>query len=471
MSGKLFHITTFGCQMNVYDSEKLSERLRRKGWKPAADREEADFVFFNTCSIREKAARRVIGGLQRLKPLKAKNPQMVLGVGGCVAEQEGRNLLAEIPWLNLVAGPGRLDEVADLLDGLTADMPPAVLAGRPETTEQSGLTPDVPAADAPDHDETPAPLSAFLTIMQGCDNYCAYCVVPYLRGRETSRPSEEILREARDLVRRGAAEIVLLGQNVNSSGRPGRRGGQDFVALLKDVAAIEGLKRLRFTTSHPKDFSPELVELFGQLPPLCEHVHLPLQAGADAVLKAMGRRYDRARYLDLVARLRAACPEVALSTDLIVGFPGETEENFQETLTALEIVRFDSIYSFKYDDRPQTKASTLPDKVPEEEKARRLALVQELQKNLTLAKHRTLIGRTVEVLAERPARRPGQLAGRTRDNKIVNFEAPSELVGRLVRTTVVEAWPVSLIGRLAEEERPERLERTARAAQAPARLP
>jgi tRNA-2-methylthio-N6-dimethylallyladenosine synthase len=449
MKNRSLFIVTYGCQMNVYDSGRLGALMRLRGWTMAGSQEEADFIFVNTCSIREKAARRVVGHLKRLRALKLKNPALVLGVGGCVAEQEGRALLEEAPWVSLVAGPGRLDEIPRLMDDLTADAPPVVLAGR--APDQGTGAPEASGAILAS-EAVRAPVSSFLTIMSGCDNYCAYCVVPYLRGPETSRPKGEILAEAEDLVRRGCLELTLLGQNVNSYGRPGHRGGEDFVDLLTLVSGIPGLSRLRFTTSHPKDFPPALVGLFGRLPNLCEHVHLPLQAGSDRILEAMGRRYDMGRYLELAADLRRASPGLALSTDVIVGFPGETEDDFLATVSALETIRFDSIFSFKYSDRPMTKARLLPDKVPEEEKQRRLVHLQAVQRELTLSRHRALVGRTMEVLVDGFGRRPGQLSGRTRDMKLINFDGPADLAGRLALVDVLEAWPVSLIGRLAEDE-------------------
>ncbi|MDR1310090.1 MAG: tRNA (N6-isopentenyl adenosine(37)-C2)-methylthiotransferase MiaB [Deltaproteobacteria bacterium] len=449
MPSKSLYIATYGCQMNVYDSGRLGSLMRQKGWAMAESQDQADFIFVNTCSIREKAARRVIGHLKRLRALKLKNPDLLLGVGGCVAEQEGRRLIDEVPWLNLVAGPARLGEIPEIMETLSADMPPVVLAGpSPEAHGRDGGPPLVPMATAGRVGPSmgPAPISPFLTIMSGCDNYCAYCVVPYLRGPEISRPREEILEEAQDLVGRGGVELTLLGQNVNSYGR---RGGEDFVSLLEEVSRIPGLWRLRFTTSHPKDFPPSLVGLFGKLPNLCEHLHLPLQAGSDRILEAMGRRYSKGRYLELVAGLRKSCPGLALSTDIIVGFPGETEEEFLETVAMLETVGFDSIFSFKYSDRPMTKASLLPGKIPEEEKARRLSFLQATQKAITMAKHQSMVGRTLEVLVFGLGRRPGQLSGRARDMSLVNFDGPAGLMGRLAMVDIIEAWPVSLIGRLA----------------------
>ncbi|MDR1658206.1 MAG: tRNA (N6-isopentenyl adenosine(37)-C2)-methylthiotransferase MiaB [Deltaproteobacteria bacterium] len=461
MYSRKLHITTFGCQMNVYDSGRLSELMRLKGWTMAKNQSDADFIFVNTCSIREKAARRVIGHLHKLKAMKYKNPNLIFGVGGCVAEQEGQNLLTEVPWLNLVVGPGRLDEIPDVVDALTASMPAVILSGRrPDESPSTPLGPVIPMASpkaSPDFSVDNAaasetgPISAFLTIMQGCDNYCAYCVVPYLRGPETSRPHDEVVAEAAGLIARGAREITLLGQNVNSYSRTSSRRGLDFVKLLQEVDSLAGLSRLRFTTSHPKDFPPELVELFGCLTTLCEHLHLPLQAGSDKILSAMGRRYNRQRYLNLVDELRRACPDLALSTDIIVGFPGETESDFQCTMEMLDLVRFDSIYSFKYSDRPMTAAMRLPDKIDEDIKARRLNDVQQFQKTVTVAKHRSMVGRRLEVLVEGFGRRNGQLTGRSRDLKPVNFDGPPELIGRLVTVEVTEGFPASLLGVLQDD--------------------
>jgi tRNA-2-methylthio-N6-dimethylallyladenosine synthase len=450
MANKRIYIATYGCQMNVYDSTKLLELMQFNGWEKAVNQDEADFIFVNTCSIREKAAQRVISHLKRLKAQKKKNPNLILGVGGCVAEQEGKNLIAEVPWLNLVAGPGRLSEIPQILETLTSHSSPVVLSGR---TEPQSVIPMLNEEKPQSYKENleASPLSAFLTIMQGCDNYCAYCVVPYLRGPETSRPHQDIIQEAQDLINRGSREIILLGQNVNSYGRPGHRGGEDFVKLLSQVAVLPGLKRLRFTTSHPKDFPKDLVNLFGTLPTLCEHLHLPLQSGSDNILKAMGRRYDRAHYLELVSNLKKTCPNLALSTDIIVGFPGETEQDFQDTISMLETVRYDFIYSFKYSNRPMTKARLLPEQIPEQEKARRLDIVQNTQKAITLSIHRSLIGKTVEVLVEGKARRSGQLTGRSRALKLINFDGPDSLIGQLVMVKIIEAWPVSLLGELSQK--------------------
>ncbi|MDR2422489.1 MAG: tRNA (N6-isopentenyl adenosine(37)-C2)-methylthiotransferase MiaB [Deltaproteobacteria bacterium] len=436
-----YTLTTFGCQMNVYDSGRLEGLLAERGWVKAQKADEADFIFFNACSIREKAAQRVISRLKEFKSLKKARPNLIVGVGGCLAEQEGANFLKKVPFLSLVAGPRRLTEIPALLDRLDPKGPAIILAG-------DGAEPRPPAAPA----SQAAPLSSFVTVMEGCDNFCAYCVVPYLRGREKSREPGEILAEVEGLLARGCREIVLLGQNVNSyapKGSPAAGKASPFVDLLKRLAAYPELWRLRFTTSHPKDFPPELIELFGSLKTLAPSLHLPLQSGSDSVLKAMGRRYDRAQYLGLVKKLKKAAPLLALSTDVIVGFPGETEEDLADTLSALAEARFDSIYSFKYSDRPQTRALGLPNKIPEPEKARRLDLVQDLQRKITLEINQALVGQELEVLVTGPGRNLGQMSGRSGTNKIVNFIGPSSLYGQLARATIVEAYAASLLGRLA----------------------
>ncbi|MDR2140342.1 MAG: tRNA (N6-isopentenyl adenosine(37)-C2)-methylthiotransferase MiaB [Deltaproteobacteria bacterium] len=462
---KNYHIITFGCQMNVYDSGRLRGLLAERGWRSVATLAEADFIFLNACSIREKAAQRVIARLKELKPLKKARPSVLIGVGGCLAEQEGVAFLAQIPFLSLIVGPGRLGEIPERLASLDPQGPALILTGtgRASETASPGSENEVAseeeseiASEARPTPPGPAALSSFLTIMEGCDNFCAYCVVPYLRGRERSRPPAAILREAESLLAQGCREITLLGQNVNSYAPtrldPLEPGQPPFVALLKKLAAYPELWRLRFTTSHPKDFSPELIELFGSLPTLCPQLHLPLQSGSDAILRAMGRRYDRAGYLELVRQLRQANPQLALSTDIIVGFPGETEADWRMTQELLAEIRFDSIFSFKYSDRPQTRAQNLPNKVPELEKSRRLFETQLLQKAITLEINQTLVGQTLEVLVTGTGRRPGQLSGRTGSLKIVNFPGPNWLQGQLTQVEITEAHVASLLGRLPEAQ-------------------
>jgi tRNA-2-methylthio-N6-dimethylallyladenosine synthase len=487
--------------MNVYDSGRLAELLEARGWESAASRDEADLIFLNTCSIREKAVQRVMARLRDLAPLKRARPGLIVAVGGCAAEQEGLELVRRAAIVDIVAGPRRLSEIPSLLDSFAPGDPPVVMggdppeegpgpadgapgpgggsAGPPEIPHdppavpaaggRRGPAPDagagsVPARTAraavagkplilaPSGAAGPAPLSAFVTIMEGCDNFCAYCVVPGLRGPERSRPPGDVLAEAGSLVSRGAREITLLGQNVNSyrpGGVPGERGGMAFVRLLEAVSAIPGLRRLRFTTSHPKDFPPELPRLFGTLPALSPHVHLPLQAGSDRVLRLMGRRYDVRGYLETVGALREHAPGASVTSDIIVGFPGETEEDFRMTLRMLEEISFDSIFSFRYSDRPGTRALAMPGKVPEEVKAARLGEVIALQREISLRINRALVGGVQEVLVSGRGREPGQLSGRTGTNKIVNFPGPPELLSSLVRVRITAAGPVSLRGELS----------------------
>jgi tRNA-2-methylthio-N6-dimethylallyladenosine synthase len=453
--------------MNVYDSGRLSALLRNAGWEEARETEEADFIFINTCSIREKAANRVLSRLTEMGPLKKKNPALIIAVGGCVAEQEGESLISKAPLVDLVVGPRRLSEIPLVLQTWKIGDPPVVLAGDPPNFEEGdpliwGGEKNYPLF--PSGSSAKSPLSAFITIMEGCDNHCAYCVVPRLRGKERSRSKEDILREARSLLAKGTKEITLLGQNVNSfrptSCRPTScskgapppiqdQQNDPFASLLVEIASLPGLIRLRFTTSHPKDISPKLISLFGSLPGLSPHIHLPLQSGSDKILSAMGRRYDRERYLKIVSALRESSPEIAVTTDLIVGFPGETEKDFMETMDAIKLIRFDSVFSFKYSDRPGTKALRLSQKVPETEKGRRLDELIKVQKEISREINLKLLGHTEEVLTLGQGRLPGQLSGRTGTFKIVNFQGPIALVGSLAPVLITETGPVSLKGRLA----------------------
>jgi len=440
-------LITFGCQMNDYDSRRLAELLSASGWTLTDSRREADFIFFNTCSIREKAARRVLNHLEQARPLKKANPALIIGVGGCVAEQEGQALLDQAPWLDLVVGPQHLPTIPGLLDQIRlGDRRRSVVGSghRPawsrENLAELGCRPS-----AADPSEKKKPFIDSMTIMQGCDNYCAYCVVPYLRGPELSRRADDILEEIKRMVDRGVLDLTLLGQNVNSYGH-GLAGAPGFPELLVQVADL-GLKRLRFTTSHPKDFSPELVKLFGSLSSLCESLHLPVQSGSNSILKAMRRVYTKESYLKLVDDLRTACPELALTTDIIVGFPGETEADFEETMGLIEAVGFDAMFSFKYSDRPQTVSAGFDHKIPEEEKSRRLSHLQNRQKEITLRKNQAHVGQTLEVLVEKVSDRyPGQLTGRARNFKLVHFDGPEALIGQMTPVRITESWAASLRG-------------------------
>lgn len=438
MPKKKLYIATYGCQMNVADSEQMALLLAPE--YDLTDRpEEADLYLINTCSIRRKSEEKVRSLIGRLRSLKRRRPQVLLGVGGCVAQQEGERLLQRAPHVDLVFGTEGLYRLPQLLAQRLA-------SGRPVIdTAITGSSQYICR-----HHGSPR-WQKLIPIMQGCDNFCTYCVVPYVRGRERSRPLAAIVAEVADFVAHGGKEVILLGQNVNSYGR-GLPEAPTFPALLRQLARIQGLARLRFTTSHPRDLSAELIECFGTLPPLCEHLHLPVQAGSNRILARMNRGYTREEYLDKIRRLRQACPEIAITTDLIVGFPGETEADFQQTLELVQEVGFDSAFYFKYSPRPQTLAATLPDQVPEEVKRERLARLKTLVENLTLASHQRLVGTVQEVLVEGPSKQgAGQLAGRLRTNQVVNFPGSPELVGQLVLVQLERACRHSLTGRLLPE--------------------
>ncbi|MBF0529654.1 MAG: tRNA (N6-isopentenyl adenosine(37)-C2)-methylthiotransferase MiaB [Deltaproteobacteria bacterium] len=443
---KQIYVATFGCQMNEYDSSRLIHLLSGHGYTSTSDPEQADVIFINTCTIRGKAQQKVNSLLGRLRRLKAINPDLLLAVGGCVAQQEGAKLFEQAPYVDIVIGTHELHRLPAILEQV---------AQTRRSVCQVDFSYRLPLAEDMKSSTPPglSKIANFLTIMQGCDNFCAYCVVPYVRGREISRPADDILAEARRLVEEGAREIILLGQNVNSYGH-GLEPEISFAELLKRMAALSGILRLRFTTSHPKDLSPDLIRVMVELPTVAEHVHLPLQSGSDNMLNAMRRRYTRGDYLAKVEALRTVCPEMAITTDIIVGFPGETDDDFEQTLALVRQVRFDGMYSFMYSDRPRTLAAGLENKVPDKIKAERLAILQNMQKSITLECNQTLIGRRMEVLVEgRSNRYKTQLTGKTRGNKIVNFNGSDDLIGCLVHPLITEAWPNSLLGKIEENQK------------------
>lgn len=438
MSGakKKLYLKTFGCQMNVADSEQIVQVLSQD-YVLTRRPEEADLFLINTCAVRRKAEDKVRSLLGSLKALKRRRPGMLLGVGGCVAQQEGEKLLAAVPHLDLVFGTHGIYRLPELVRQAARKRQADVAFT--EAFPQAART------------WQPGAVQAYVTIMQGCDNFCSYCVVPYVRGPERSRPPGEIVAEVREFLRAGGKEVTLLGQNVNSYGR-GLAESVTFPQLLKRLAELPGLARLRFATSHPKDLSEELIGLFGELGCLCEHLHLPVQSGSNRVLAAMNRGYTREEYLDKVARLRRLCPDLSLSTDLIVGFPGETEADFEDTLKLVQEVGFTQAFCFKYSPRPQTRAASYPEQLPEEVKSARLTRLLALQDRLTLAAHQRLVGQVREVLVEGPSKRSAsQLSGRLRTNQVVNFSGPPELVGQLVWVELTEAHPHSLQGRWVAE--------------------
>ena len=439
---KKIYIETYGCQMNVSDSGKLLRLFAERGWEECDDGRRADLIVINTCSVREKPELKLFSALGRYLPLKKRRPGLVVAVGGCVAQQWGERLFARLPGLDIVFGTHQLDRLPELVEQVLTERRPR--AATAFLAAPGGL--EVPAR--PD----PGGASAMVTIMQGCDNFCSYCIVPYVRGREYSRPAAGVLAEIRQLAAAGVREVMLLGQNVNSYGRKSP-GGIGFVELLERVAAIDGIARIRFTTSHPKDLSDELIAAFGQLEKLCPALHLPLQAGSDRVLARMGRGYSAADYLEKVAKLRRVRPDIALTTDLIVGFPGESESDFEETLRLLELIRYDQIFSFKYSVRPGTRAAAFTERLAEEVKSARLARCHELQERITGEILASQVGKTSTVMVTGPSRRGGdEWSGRTPENRIVNFAAGGRRLaaGDFLPLRITAARRHSLRGEIAE---------------------
>ena len=439
-----YHIKTFGCQMNVCDSDWLAQALEKRGWEPAAE-EDADAILVNTCSVRDKPEQKVYSQLGRLK---RDNPRAIVGVGGCVAQQVGERFWERFPQVRLVFGPDGVASVPESLDRLACA--PSLRISHLDLFERYPERERV-------WSELRQPAQRFVTIMQGCDNFCAYCIVPYTRGRQKSRDSAEVLRECEELVGSGVREITLLGQNVNSYGRDGSGSEIGFAELLERVCSIPGLMRVRFTTSHPKDVAPDLIRAFGRLDALCPALHLPLQAGSDRILRRMGRKYTQGDYMRLVEALRSARPDIVLSTDLMVGFPSETEEDFQRTLEVMQRVGFDSSFSFKYSDRPGTRAATMPEKIGEQIKADRLRRLQALQEELTRQSLRALRGKTLQVLVEGAGSRDNgdvrTWRGREPGGRVVNFALPDhrDLTGSMVCVRVDEVKKHSVYGEVVDE--------------------
>jgi len=438
---KRLFLQTFGCQMNQYDSERIARVMGRMDYAVTDCVENADLILLNTCSVRDKAEQKVYSALGRLKEIKQQRASVIIGVGGCVAQQEGEALLKRVPHLDLVFGTHNIHKLPEIVEQAQT------LENRPVET---AFYRDPSYMEDPEGATEVQGSKAFLTIMQGCNKVCSFCIVPHVRGREVSRPSKKILREIESLADRGVVEVMLLGQNVNSYGKM-TPGELSFAELLGRVNAVNGIERIRFTTSHPQDLSPELIAAFAELDKLCQHLHLPVQSGSDSVLSRMRRGYTRAEYLDRIERLRARRPEVALSTDIIVGFPGETDDEFGATLELLEQVGYDEIYSFTYSPRPQTVAAKLyDDDIPDDTKRDRLSRVQSLQREISLRKNRERIGDIEEILVEgRSKLKNGQIMGRTRSNRIVNALGPESLAGALVTARITGATATSLIGELA----------------------
>jgi tRNA-2-methylthio-N6-dimethylallyladenosine synthase len=428
MPSKSLYIYTIGCQMNVYDSEHMAMALAPLGYVPALSPADADMVVVNTCSVRSKAEQKAFSILGGLEAAKRRRPGLIVAVAGCVAQQEGARILERAPHVDVVFGTRAVHRLASLVRQVEAGHRPVLDVAMDDGADEFEAASE-PAA--------PGTVSRFVTIMRGCDNYCAYCVVPHVRGRETSRPPEAILREVAALVAVGTREVTLLGQNVNSYGA--KEGLCSFPELLAQVNAIPGLARIRFTTSHPKDLTAELIHAFGRLEKLCSHIHLPVQSGSNRVLERMNRHYTRDHYLDNVAKLRNSCPGIAITSDMIVGFPGETQADFEASLDLIRQVRFDGLFAFTYSDRPKAPASQFPEKVPVQDQRDRLQALLELQEAITYARNRALIGSVQEVLTEGfskkqafgrgPEEPSAQWTGRTPGNKIVNFQCSDKPLG------------------------------------------
>ncbi len=436
MLQKRVYIETYGCQMNEHDSERILRLLENSFYSETKEAREADLILINTCSVREKPEHKVYSALGRFRKLRDEKG-IILGVAGCVAQQEGERLLNRVPYLDMVIGTHAIPLIPQLLERVEAHGERVCEIG----FDKSGDYLKTPLSQRP-----LAKVKSYVTIMQGCDHFCSFCIVPYVRGRERSRPSQEILEEVEHLAEMGVREVYLLGQNVNGYGK-GLEGEVDFPGLLHQINEIEGIERVRFTTSHPADLSDALIQNFSELRKLCEHIHLPFQSGSDRILRAMHRGYTKASYLERIDRLKEVCPSIAITADVIVGFPGEEEEDFKETLDLMERVRFDDLFSFKYSPRRGTRAAQFQNRVEERVKQERLSVLQKIQREMTFEKNQALEGRTEEVLVEGWSKQSDQdVTGRTRSNKIVNFRGDIDLVGNLIQVRITEAYPHSLRG-------------------------
>ena len=440
MGGKLF-IQTHGCQMNEYDSGKMADILARShGFEMVTDALQADVLLLNTCSVREKPQEKVFSQLGRWHKLKQQRPGLVIGVGGCVASQEGDAILKRAPYVDLIFGPQTIHRLPAMLDAARATQRPKVDVSFPEI-EKFDCLPQ-PRADGP---------KAYVSIMEGCSKYCTFCVVPYTRGEEISRPFDDVIAEIVQLAEQGVREIHLLGQNVNAY-RGAMHDGDvaDLALLIRYVAAIEGVGRIRFTTSHPLEFSEALIDVYAEVPQLVSNVHLPVQHGSDRILNLMKRGHTVLEYKAKIRRLRAVRPDISISTDFIVGFPGETETDFAALLALVDDIKFDTSYSFIYSARPGTPAASLPDNVSLEMKKQRLATLQERLLKHAQAISAAMIGSLQQVLVEGPSRKdPRQMAGRTENNRVVNFDGDVGLVGEFVAVRITEALTNSMRGELA----------------------
>jgi len=437
MSLKQLYMETFGCQMNVSDSERIVSMLAAVGYEQNPALKHADLILLNTCSVRGGAEEKVYNRLENLSHLKKSHKGLVIGVGGCVAQHEGDLLLEKFPWVDLVFGTHNLHLLPDLVLAAESGQRRSETAFI-DNDQRLDLFPAVQESSR---------VSRFVTVMQGCDNYCSYCIVPYVRGAEISRRSNEILEEIDRLAAGGVKEVVLLGQNVNSYGlnAPDQ---PSFSGLLRQISEINGISRIRFTTSHPKDMSDELIECFATIPKLCGHIQLPAQSGSNPVLERMNRGYTRESYLDRIRALKSARPGIVVTGDMIVGFPGETEEDFEQTLALIEEVRYADLYSFVYSPRPGTLAAELKESISREQKQERLERLLLLQRRITLEINRSFAGSVQSVLVEGLGKRSGQISGRSDSGKTVNISGNPGLIGSIVEVRIVAAYQNSLVGEL-----------------------
>ncbi|HEY0824571.1 MAG TPA: tRNA (N6-isopentenyl adenosine(37)-C2)-methylthiotransferase MiaB [Ramlibacter sp.] len=440
---KKVYIKTFGCQMNEYDSDKMADVMNAaQGYEPTQDPEQADLILFNTCSVREKAQEKVFSDLGRVKHLKKKG--VLIGVGGCVASQEGAAIIERAPYVDVVFGPQTLHRLPELLAQRERQRRPQVDISFPEIEKFDHLPPArVDGA------------SAFVSIMEGCSKYCSYCVVPYTRGEEVSRPFDDVLTEIAGLADQGVKEVTLLGQNVNAyRGKMGDTSGiADFALLIEYVAEIPGIARIRYTTSHPNEFTQRLVDVYAKVPQLVSHLHLPVQHGSDRILMAMKRNYTAVEDKSTIRKLRAVRPQISLSSDFIVGFPGETEADFAKMMKLVEDVGYDASFSFIFSPRPGTPAAALPDDTPHEVKLRRLQHLQAVLEENVRRISDSRVGTVQRILVEGPSRKdPNELMGRTECNRIVNFAGPARLVGQMVDVTITQALPHSLRAQVLTQE-------------------
>ncbi|MEO1421031.1 MAG: tRNA (N6-isopentenyl adenosine(37)-C2)-methylthiotransferase MiaB [Pseudomonadota bacterium] len=443
MTGKLY-IKTYGCQMNEYDSSKMADVLAESHGMALTDTpDEADVLLVNTCSIREKAAEKVFSELGRWRPLKEKNPNLLIGVGGCVASQEGEAITKRAPFVDIVFGPQTLHRLPELVE---------------KTRQQKASVVDISFPEIEKFDRLPEPRAegptAFVSVMEGCSKYCSFCVVPYTRGEEISRPFDDVIVEVAQLAERGVREINLLGQNVNAYRGPMHDGQvADLATLIHFVAEVDGIDRIRFTTSHPVEFTDSLIEAYASVPKLANYLHLPVQSGSDRTLARMKRGHTALEYKQKIRKLRAVRPDISLSSDFIVGFPGETDKDFEDTMNLIAQIGFDQSFSFIYSARPGTPAASLPDEVSMDVKKRRLQLLQARINQQAAEISEAMVGTTQRVLVERHARKDAQqLAGRTENMRWVNFDGPANLIGGFVDVEITEALPNSLRGRMKSSQ-------------------